>query len=152
MNLKGDRFVKNKRSLKEFNEGLLQFKRSKEFIKENDIGLVFGEPTNRDILMIALVSEALKVPFLFPQDARIPHNNFFFQEGVSSSKIYSGNNTNCDDDAEEIFKAFKERPKPPQSFNQVNERLSPNALLKKLINRISSINKKKYFFSSSCFF
>jgi hypothetical protein len=136
MDLLGDRFVNDKRDEKVFNQALFQFRGTKEFLELNAIDVVFGEPTNRDVLMIALVCEYLGVRFLFPQDARYPHDHFFFQQGVSTSRIIKGGNTNCFKLASDLIDEFNSTPIPPKSYAVISGRLSPLNLLQKFKNRI----------------
>ena len=144
MNLLGDRFVNDKRDEKFLNQALFQFQSAKEFIKSNSIDIVFGEPTNRDVLMLALVCEYLTIDFLFPQDARLPHNHFFFQHGVSTSRIVKGSKANCSILAQDLINEFNSAPSAPKSYIVVSERLSPNSLFKKLKNRFLSILIKNH--------
>lgn len=152
MNLFADRFLKSRNGDKVLSEALAQFKVMKEFIKNKKISIVFGEPVNRDALMMALVCEGLDIKYLWPQDARIPHNHFFFQEGVSTSLMFSGSECTNNISSKELINNFRSAPKPPQSYDNVMQRLNFIKLLKSLKKRILSITKKEKSLVHSSFF
>lgn len=152
MNLFGDRFLNTRNGDKIISEAITQFKEMKEFIKKNKISMVFGEPVNRDALMMALVCEGLNIKYLWPQDARIPHNHFFFQEGVATSGMFSGVACKNDICPEELVNNFRSTPKPPQSYANVMQRLNIYKLLQSLKRRIFRLTKKDKSLVHSSFY
>lgn len=138
-NIQSDRFVYGLDRETLLNEGAMHSGVILDFFNDKEIQYVFGEPTNRDVLMIAQVCEQLNIPFLFPQDARIPHDHLLFQEGVSTNSLSSGENSGASMSAAAVIENFRRTPKKPKSYSVIESRLSLSAQLARLKNRLSRL-------------
>lgn len=120
MAMLADRFVMNKSDGSINDYALLYFYNIKRFFENKSIEMVFGEPTNLNELISQLVCKYLNIPFLYPQDLRIPSNRFFFELGSSTGAMVSSGCQRARQNGKEILGEFLEKSIHPKYFYLLN--------------------------------
>jgi len=137
-----DRFINNNKIPNINNLAIHFFYQLKKFLIGNSIDLVFGEPTNFNELLTLFICKSIKIPFITPQDLRIPENRFFFELYGTGRMVSSGSYDLTTPGADLIndFRKTKEHPKYFYLLN--NNKIKVNKIFKKFKNRFSIIGTK----------
>jgi len=140
--LMADRFISANRIPNINNLAILYFYYLKSFLIRNSIDLVFGEPTNFNELLTLFVCKSIKIPFITPQDLRIPENRFFF-ELYGTGQMVSSGSYNLTTSGADLINDYRERKEHPKYFYLLNDnKIKINKVFIKLKNRILSIATK----------
>ncbi len=135
-----DRFImaENKADINDY--ACLYYHHIKRFLVNKAIDVVFGEPTNMNEMMTSLVCDHLGIPFLYPQNMRIPSYRFFFESGIATGIMISSGNGAADGTGEVILEEFRAKSTHPSYFYLHNRKtLNIKKNLWSLINRLRGL-------------
>jgi len=136
-----DRFVTSK-SIPRVNEYVyLYYRDIKRFLQKNQIGWVFGEPTNVNDLITYMVCRELNIKYVFPTDMRFPTKRLLFFEGYQQKTILPNLDSKINVNGRELLEQFCQREPTPFYFvKQSRERvIRPGRILKSIIRRTRSL-------------
>jgi len=96
----------------------LYYRDLKRFLRDNDIGWVFAEPTNLNEMITAMVCRELGVRFLSPMDMRFPPRRMVFFEGYLQDRIAPRSRPGQSANGRDIIEAFAEKKTTPVYFER----------------------------------
>lgn len=122
MSLIADRFVMSTRREAINDYACLYFHHIHKFLLERKVDVVFGEPTNTNEMIAAMICEHVGIPFLYPQTLRFPRNRFFFERGVATGQMVSSEGGHADTTAQALLARYRETKSHPDYFYANNRR------------------------------
>lgn len=138
-----DRFLtySNRSDLAEY--VFLYYRDMVRWIENNDIHLVFGEPTAFNELLLYTICKARGVIFTSPNHMRYPSDRVVFTIGYLKERLVELKNIEDREQGKEYLEKFKANRKPPSYFtiNNNTKTLDLSRILKSVANRIRQRSK-----------
>lgn len=98
----------------------LYYRDIKRFLKENDIGCVFAEPTNANDLITYMICRELDISYISPRDMRYPPKRLVFFDGYHQEKVIPRPGAPDKIDGRALIEKFVNRKPTPYYFEKLN--------------------------------
>ena len=92
------------------------------FVRSNNIGVVFIEPTWTHEILTCKICEKMGIPVWAPVKSKLAPNKFFFFSGYKNEKAFERSTTECIDAVSDEFLNYVDIKNKPQYFNRFNKR------------------------------